>query len=164
MYSVYIAVGSNLKNPLFQVKNAIDVINRTSKIKIDSVSSMFFSSPMGLKDQPDYVNAVIHIITKLSPKILLKTLQSIEIQIGRIRNKIKWSSRIIDLDILFYDKIFIRQSGLIIPHYDVKNRKFFLYPLHEITNNFMFPDGELLKERLDYINNNKICKCKIQKI
>ena len=88
---------------------------------------------------PDYINQVVKISTSLSPEELLARLQSIEKDMGRVRTGKKWESRIIDLDILFYDDLIIDTPTLTIPHPDAHKRTFVLEPMCDIEPTFIHP-------------------------
>lgn len=155
MNRVYIAIGSNLNNPIKQAKNAIESIKKLPNTAIISVSSFYRSKPIAFKNQPNYLNAVISLNTKLKPEILLKYIQLIELKQGRKRNK-KWDSRTIDLDIILYGKKIIKKKNLTIPHYDVNNRIFVLLPLLEIEPKLYFPDGTSISKKIELIQKKEI--------
>ncbi|AMA64805.1 2-amino-4-hydroxy-6- hydroxymethyldihydropteridine pyrophosphokinase [Candidatus Arsenophonus lipoptenae] len=156
MNRAYISIGSNLNNPLQQVKNAIKKLEELPKTKLIIVSSFYRSKPMGSKKQPDYLNTVVALDTKLSPEILLKYIQYIEFIHGRTRKIDRWGPRTLDLDIMLYGQQIIRTTNLIIPHYGLKERHFMLYPLAEIAPKLSFPDNELLSERLLLVAKNEL--------
>ncbi|WP_392566550.1 2-amino-4-hydroxy-6-hydroxymethyldihydropteridine diphosphokinase [Utexia brackfieldae] len=148
MAKVYIAIGSNLKHPLQQANAAILALSQMNEVQVTAVSPFYRSKPLGPADQPDYLNAVIAVETSLSPEALLNITQQIEQEQGRERKAHRWGPRTLDLDILLYDNQTIQTARLIIPHYDMKNREFVLYPLFDLAPNLIFPDGEALAERL----------------
>lgn len=154
MERVYIAIGSNLNDPLQQVQSAIDALHQLPSTKPVAVSSFYRSKPMGPQDQPDYLNAVIALDTELLPEILLKHTQFIELEHGRTRKADRWQARTLDLDIMLYGEQIIQTANLTIPHYGIKEREFVLYPLAEIAPKLRFPDGELLSERLKLVAKN----------
>lgn len=145
---VYIALGSNLQHPLKQVQLAISMLSKLKDITLLSVSPFYRSVPLGPANQPDFLNAVIKVKTSLSPESLFDMLQKIELRQGRQRQKERFSPRTLDLDILLYDDLILNSSQLTIPHYDLKNREFVLYPLFDIEPDLLFPDGESLVDRL----------------
>lgn len=142
MTIVYIGIGSNLSLPVKQVETAIANLAILPKTMILNQSSFYESQPIGPKDQPNYINAVVTLETELSPEALLKALQALEENQGRKRLGIRWGARIIDLDILLYDNKVIRTKTLSIPHPQLKTREFVLYPLDEITKDLILPTGE----------------------
>lgn len=145
MARVYIGLGSNLENPALQIRNAVKAVKAIESTVISSISSLYYSRPMGPQDQPDYMNAVAELTTSLSPVALLDKLQKIENDAGRIRKENQWGPRILDLDILLFDNKTINSERLIIPHYGLKEREFVLLPLNEIAPQLHLPDGENVK-------------------
>ena len=96
MKNIYVALGSNLNNPIYQVKKVVEQLRNQSDIKILNLSSLYQTKPIGITDQPDFINAVIEIEYHKTPKDLLKLLLDIEKFFGRVR-LIKNGPRIIDL-------------------------------------------------------------------
>jgi len=155
----YIGLGSNLQNPQQQLnaaKIAIDQILNTNVIKC---SSIYQSEAITLdgKAQPDYLNAVIQIETGLLPEILLNELQKIENQQGRVRDK-RWSERTIDLDILLFGQQQIKTERLTIPHCEMKNRNFVLYPLSQIYPELKLIDSNKLSDLLASVSDQRLNK------
>ena len=148
-----IAIGSNLGTPKKNCIEAIDIISSSPGIKIISKSSFYQTAPVGNTEQDWFINSVIKISTQLNPDILLAVLLEIESKMGRIRKE-KWGPRIIDLDLLFYDNLIIKQKDLTLPHPEIQKRNFVLQPLNEIEGNFIHPSlnksiNTLLKESKD---------------
>lgn len=137
---VYIGLGSNLATPETQIKSAREAINALEHVQEQAFSSLYRSSPMGPQDQPDYVNAVMAISTDLSAMALLRCLQKIELEQGRVRKDERWGPRTLDLDILLYGQQVIDLPDLIVPHYGLAERAFVLYPLQEIAPELNIPD------------------------
>jgi 2-amino-4-hydroxy-6-hydroxymethyldihydropteridine diphosphokinase len=102
------------------------------------VSSLYETAPWGKTDQPDFLNQVILINTKLSPDELLHAILSIEERGGRKRT-VKNAPRTIDIDILFYNELILEKPGLSIPHPRIADRRFVLEPLNEISPGFIHP-------------------------
>ncbi|ABR75084.1 2-amino-4-hydroxy-6-hydroxymethyldihydropteridine diphosphokinase [Actinobacillus succinogenes] len=145
MATAFIALGSNLNQPVKQLDAAVKAIASLPETVIVKTSSYYGSKPMGPQDQPDYVNAVLKIQTELSPLTLLDKLQRIENQQGRVRLR-RWGERTLDLDILLYDNVKIQSERLTIPHYDMQNREFVVVPLAEIALERILPDGKTVAE------------------
>ncbi|QLB18511.1 2-amino-4-hydroxy-6-hydroxymethyldihydropteridine diphosphokinase [Mannheimia granulomatis] len=141
MQTVYIALGSNLNNPLEQLKQAVE--NLKSFATRFEISPFYGSKPVGPQDQPDYVNAVAKFDTDLSPTDLLDKLQSIEQKQGRVRLR-RWGERTLDLDIILYGNQQIQTERLTIPHIEMKNREFVVVPLFSLTPDLILPTGEKL--------------------
>ena len=148
MTLVYIALGSNLASPLEQVQAAIRALGEISHSRVVAVSSFYRTPPLGPQDQPDYLNAAVALETALPPETLLDHTQRIELQQGRVRKAERWGPRTLDLDIMLFGDAVINSERLTVPHYDMKNRGFMLWPLFEIAPELAFPDGETLREIL----------------
>lgn len=111
-----------------------------------TVSSFYRTPPLGPQDQPDYLNAAVALETSLAPEELLNHTQRIELQQGRVRKAERWGPRTLDLDIMLFGNEVINTERLTVPHYDMKNRGFMLWPLFEIAPELVFPDGEMLRQ------------------
>ncbi len=158
MATVYISVGSNLGNRYKNIKKALVKIKDIGKII--KTSSIYLTSPIENFNQPNFYNCVIKINTKLKPKELLKKLKRIEEMLGRDFSKKRYQPRVIDLDILFYGKSIIKEKNLVIPHKKLHKRKFVLWPLNEIANNFIHPKFKKkifnIKKSLEFDKEQKI--------
>ncbi|WP_312235372.1 2-amino-4-hydroxy-6-hydroxymethyldihydropteridine diphosphokinase [Pseudescherichia sp.] len=144
MTRVYIALGSNLASPLSQVTAAIEALGAIPNSQIVAVSGFYRTPPLGPQDQPDYLNAAVALETSLAPEALLDHTQRIELDQGRVRKAERWGPRTLDLDIMLFGDETIATPRLTVPHYDMKNRGFMLWPLFEIAPELHFPDGETL--------------------
>lgn len=151
MNRVYIAIGSNLASPLDQVNAAIAALGDIPQSRTAAVSSFYRTPPLGPQDQPDYLNAALALDTDLEPEALLDHTQRIELQQGRVRKAERWGPRTLDLDIMLFGERIIDTPRLTVPHYDMHNRGFMLWPLAEIAPDLRFPDGTTLCERLDIL-------------
>jgi len=144
MTLVYIALGSNLASPLTQVNAAIAALGTLPDSRIVAVSGFYRTPPLGPQDQPDYLNAAVALETSLAPESLLDHTQRIELDQGRVRKAERWGPRTLDLDIMLFGDETLATQRLTVPHYDMKNRGFMLWPLFEIAPELRFPDGETL--------------------
>lgn len=149
MTLAYIALGSNLASPLVQVQAAIHALGEIPHSRVVNVSSFYRTPPLGPQDQPDYLNAAVALETTLSPEALLDHTQRIELQQGRVRKAERWGPRTLDLDIMLFGDALINSERLTVPHYDMRNRGFMLWPLFEIAPDLHFPDGMALRAVLD---------------
>lgn len=154
----YIGLGANLQQPVQQLQDAVAALAQLADSQLVAVSSFYGSRPMGPQDQPDYVNAVAAIDTKLDADSLLSQLQQIEQQQGRQRKAERWGPRTLDLDILLYGDATIATPTLTVPHYGMKQREFVLYPLHEIAPDLTLPDGTVLTSLLSQVPLNGLEK------
>ena len=135
---VYLGLGSNLNAPCEQLSAARLALRAHSAIEELACSSFYHSKPQGPQDQPDYVNAVLAIKTRLAPLELLGYTQHIENAQGRVRGQ-RWGARTLDIDILMYGEQVIHLEHLIVPHVQLAHRAFVLYPLHEIAPTLHIP-------------------------
>ena len=138
LHTVYIGIGSNLESPAENCLKAAEHLDAHPDLSLVARSSLYQSEPFGITDQDWFVNSVIKITTTLSPEELLRACLSIEQVMGRTRTE-KWGPRIIDLDILFYDDLILKQEGLEIPHPGIAERSFVLEPMNEIAAEFIHP-------------------------
>ena len=135
--TVFLHTGSNLGNKAANLKQAGRLIEeRIGPIQKESL--IYITKAWGITDQPDFLNQALEIQTDLDPFELLKTINSIEADMGRKR-EIKWGTRLIDIDILFYEDQIIETEKLIIPHAYLHYRNFVLIPLQEIAPEFQHP-------------------------
>lgn len=148
MTIAYIALGSNLASPLEQVNAALKAIADIPDSRIVAVSSFYRTPPLGPQDQPDYLNAAAALDTALAPEELLNYTQRIERQQGRERKAERWGPRTLDIDIMLFGDKIINTERLTVPHYDMKNRGFMLWPLFEVAPELIFPDGLTLRQQL----------------
>ena len=146
MALAYIGLGSNLEDPLAQVKRAFDELAGLAQTTLQARSPLYSSLPVG-PEQPDYINAVALLDTQLDPLALLDALQAIEQQHQRVRLQ-HWGPRTLDLDILLYDSQIIQHPRLAVPHPYLTQRGFVLYPLADISPNLRLPDGQFLQALL----------------
>ena len=136
MKNIYVALGSNLNNPIYQVKKVVEQLRNQSDIKILNLSSLYQTKPVGITNQPDFINAVIEIEYHKNPKDLLKLLLDIEKFFGRVR-LIKNGPRVIDLDIIIFGNTALNEGDLVIPHPRMFERSFVMLPLMEIAPNLI---------------------------
>lgn len=136
--SAWIGLGSNLDDPVAQVRRALDAIGAHPAMDLNAVSSLYRSPPMGPQDQPEYINAVARVSTSLAPLELLAALQAQEDAQRRRRGR-RWGARTLDLDVLLYADRRIRDATLTVPHPGIQERSFVLYPLAELAPDLEIP-------------------------
>ena len=138
-HRAFIGLGSNLGDRKANYFEAIDRIGKLPRTRMVKQSSLYESEPLG-DAKTWFVNAVIEIETESSADDLLKKLKAIEKTMGRkrVRGK-RWGSRIIDLDILFFDNEVIDKRSLKVPHPELQNRRFVLAPLSELAPQMIHP-------------------------
>jgi 2-amino-4-hydroxy-6-hydroxymethyldihydropteridine diphosphokinase len=137
MSTAYILLGSNQNHPLLQLELALNGIDDFIS-PITKASSIYKTAAWGNTQQPAFYNQVIEVACHQKPMELLEQLLLLESQMGRVRQT-KWEPRIIDLDILFFDKIISNQPRLSLPHPHLQERMFTLVPLNEIAPQLIHP-------------------------
>src|SRR5689334_19936359 len=134
MNKIYLLLGSNMGNSKKQLLKATTLIEKQIG-KITRQSSLYSTAAWGNTDQPDFLNQVIIAETKLPADTVMQTILHIEKKMGRIRT-VKNAPRIIDIDILFFNKEIMNGPVLQVPHPQIQNRRFVLTPLNELSPNF----------------------------
>ncbi len=156
MITAYIALGSNLRDPLDQVQRAINALSTLPKTYLKATSSYYRTPPYGPQDQPDYLNAVVQVDTELSAVALLDHTQRIELEQGRERKDERWGPRTLDLDILLFGQEQWSTPRLTIPHYDMHNRAFILVPLVELAPDIQITANKTARQLLAELNSDSI--------
>ncbi len=146
MAQVYLGLGSNLGDRFTLLQHACQALQNLP-LNNFRTSSIYESEPYQGIDQPPYYNQVVTGETSLSPQQLLKACLKIEKQLGRTRQH-HWESRLIDIDILYYDDLVLDSKELVIPHTDLANRGFFLVPLFELAPDWKDPKRQQTVDRL----------------
>lgn len=135
----YIGLGSNLHGPSGQVETAFDLLAALPQTRLIARSSLYRSAPFGGIEQPDFVNAVAALLTRLTARQLFEGLQKIERQRGRERGEARWGPRVLDLDLLVYSDDRILEPDLTVPHPGIAERNFVLLPLKEVAPGLTVP-------------------------
>ncbi len=145
LQQVYVALGANLQRPDEQIRAGFEELAMLPNTRLDAVSSLYRSAPVGHLDQPDFINAVAAIGTTLSPRALLEALLEIEVRYGRVRD-FPNAPRTLDLDIILYAGEEVDEPGLTIPHPRMHERAFVLIPLAEIAPDATIPRRGRLRD------------------
>lgn len=151
-YPAFIGVGSNLQSPTDQVQRAIKILGNSDNCILVSQSGLYRSPPLCGRDQPDYINAVVAMLTTCEPLPFLGMLQHIETTQGRTRTGDRWEPRVIDLDLLAFAGCRLDTEELVLPHPGIVERNFVLLPWREIAPHFPVPglaSVDKLASRLD---------------
>lgn len=136
MATVYLSLGSNLGN---RARNLYGALRRLgAKIDLGEISPLYETEPVGLADQPWFLNLVCSAETDLSPRELLAITKGIEAKMGRKRG-VRFGPRLIDIDLLLYDNLILQSEDLDIPHPRLHERNFVLIPLKELAPNLIHP-------------------------
>ena len=160
-WPVYVGVGSNLESPEKQVKRAITALGDLPHSILVSESGLYRSSPLGPADQPDFVNAVVALVTQTDAGDLLQQMQAIEGEQGRKRGAERWGPRTLDLDLLAYAGQIIKEDDLVVPHPGIADRNFVLLPWQEIAPNYRVPG---LAEVAELAANVAVLETRIERI
>lgn len=144
MHQAFVALGSNLQNPAYQVEQALASLSELPHTQLISRSSLYRTAPVDCPSEagitvPDFINAVAEIKTALAPQDLLLALHAIENEAGRERPYIN-APRVLDCDLLLYDDFVIESDTLRIPHPRMHTRGFVLLPLFEIAPQLSMPN------------------------
>ena len=135
----YIGLGSNLDSPGRQIETAFELLDGIADTRLIARSSLYRSAPFGGVEQPDFVNAVAALRTRLSAVELLAHLQEIERVRGRERGGPRWGPRVLDLDLLVYSSEVVDEPDLNVPHPGIAERNFVLLPLRELAPELVVP-------------------------
>ena len=157
MNTAYVALGANLGDPAATILAAFAALANLSESRVVHSSSLYRTAPVGIIEQPDYVNAVAQLETELAPEALLDALFDIEERFGRIRAD-KNGPRTLDLDLLLYNDQSIELPRLTLPHPRLHLRAFVLQPLAEVAPNLAIPGRGTVAAWLPAVANQGIVK------
>jgi 2-amino-4-hydroxy-6-hydroxymethyldihydropteridine diphosphokinase len=153
--AVYIGLGGNLGDPVATLRDALDRIARLPGVGLDGVSSAYESAPVGLADQPPFVNAAARLLTGLPLRDVLDGLLAVEGELGRVRT-VRYGPRTCDLDILLAGDEVVDEPGLAVPHPRLAERRFALEPLVELAPGLSLPDGRTLRALLEAVQDQDV--------
>ena len=153
--TAYIGLGANIDGPAAQIARAFDELGRLPSSRLAARSPLYKSEPMGPAGQPDYLNAVARLETKLTPEALLKELKALELCHGR-RPGPRWGPRPLDLDILLYGEVTLATPELALPHPGLHERAFVLYPLADLAPDLAVPGRGRVRDLLDHCRETRI--------
>jgi 2-amino-4-hydroxy-6-hydroxymethyldihydropteridine diphosphokinase len=153
--AVHIGLGGNLGDPLATLRDALDLIAALPGVELERVSSAYESAPVGLTDQPPFINAAARLLTGASLRRLLDGLLEVEQELGRVRTA-RYGPRTCDLDILLAGQEVVDEPGLVVPHPRLAERRFALEPLVELDPGLSLPDGRLLSGLLEGVSDQAV--------
>lgn len=139
MHEAYVGLGSNLDDPTAQLRAALHDLAALDGVTIVGTSQFFRTPPWGMTDQPDFINAVAHVRTRLTPALLLAELLALERRAGRSRSAERWGPRRLDLDLLLYDGWVSDDPAVQVPHPRMTSRAFVMVPLAELAPDLVVP-------------------------
>lgn len=137
MHLAYLSLGSNLGHKETNLRLAIEEIQKEIG-EVSKISSTYETEAWGGLEQGNYLNIILEVFTPILPLDLISKILIIENRLGRIRQK-KWDSRLIDIDIIFYENYMITTESLTVPHPYLEKRNFVLEPLNELIPEFTHP-------------------------
>ncbi|MEW6448829.1 MAG: 2-amino-4-hydroxy-6-hydroxymethyldihydropteridine diphosphokinase [Bacillota bacterium] len=138
--TAYVGLGSNLGDRKENLRRALQALRSTPGILVRRVASLYRTAPVGVSNQPEFLNTVVEVLTTLTPRRLLSRLLEIENELGRVRGE-RWGPRIIDLDLLLYGGAEIAMRDLVVPHPRLEERAFVVAPIAEIAPDLILPGG-----------------------
>ena len=138
MTRAYVGLGANLGPREVTILRAVDLLALADGISVLEVSQLRETEPVGVADQPAFLNGVVAVDTTLDARTLLETLLEIERELGRVRTE-RWGPRTIDLDLLVFGDEIIDEPGLTVPHPRLGERRFALEPLTELAPELVVP-------------------------
>ncbi len=135
----YIALGSNLDEPHAHVRRGMQALATLPQTVLERCSSLYRTAPVGITTQPDFVNAVCRVRTRLSPEQMMQALLAVERAHGRVRDGVRGGPRTLDLDLLLHGRARCASGELVLPHPRLHERAFVLYPLAELDPQLDIP-------------------------
>jgi 2-amino-4-hydroxy-6-hydroxymethyldihydropteridine diphosphokinase len=159
--AAYVGLGSNLAHPRRQIAHAVRSLQRLPATRVAALSPSYRTAPLGAPGpQPDYVNAVARLCTRLAPRALLAQLQRIERRQGRERraDTPRNAARTLDLDLLLYGGRRMRTRTLTLPHPRMHQRAFVLRPLLDIAPHARIPGRGLARQALARVRGQRIAR------
>lgn len=157
MNTVYVALGANLGDPVATVHAAFAALAGLPHTRVAATSALYRTAPVGITEQPEFINAAAALETALEPEALLDALLAIEQQFGRIRAE-RNGPRTLDLDILLYADRIIASPRLTLPHPRLHLRAFVLYPLADLAPDLVLPGRGTLAAWLPAVANQGIVR------
>jgi 2-amino-4-hydroxy-6-hydroxymethyldihydropteridine diphosphokinase len=134
----YVGLGANLGPREVTLLRAVDLLAEEDEVEVLAVSRLRETDPVGIVDQPRFLNGAARIDTSLPPRALLELLLGIEQSLGRVREG-RWGPRTVDLDLLVYGDLTVDEPGLRVPHPLLHERRFALEPLAELDPELVVP-------------------------
>ena len=147
---IILSIGSNVGDRLKNIESSLKQLSKICEIK--KISSIYDSAPRIYEDQGNFFNLIIEIDYKNTPNDLLIDIKKIEKLMGR-KKTFRYGPRLIDIDIIFFNNIEIKDEELIIPHYDWMNRRFVVEPLSELFQEIKLSEYNLSDQKLVKVGN-----------
>jgi 2-amino-4-hydroxy-6-hydroxymethyldihydropteridine diphosphokinase len=148
MPRAYVGLGANLGPRQETLEHAVELLAAADGVDVVAVSRFRDTEPVGVVDQPRFLNAAAAVETELGPRELLDLLLSIEAHLGRARDGTRWGPRTVDLDLLLYGDAVVDEPGLRVPHPRLPGRRFALEPLVELDPELVVPGAGRVSDLL----------------
>jgi 2-amino-4-hydroxy-6-hydroxymethyldihydropteridine diphosphokinase len=155
----FIALGANLGDPAATVRSALRELDQIQNTRVLQHSRLYRSRAVGPGSQPDYVNAVAQVETSVPPHEVLDELLAIEALHGRVRDGQRWGPRTLDMDILIYAELQLKDVRLTLPHPELMHRNFVLAPLVEIAPDVLIPGHGPARQALQIVGSEGLALC-----
>ncbi len=139
MARAYVGLGANVGPREETLRRAVELLAAEDGVQVVGVSTLQETDPVGVVDQPRFLNGAVAVETTLSPRELLDVLLRIERTLGRVRDGTRWGPRTVDLDLLVYADEVVDEPGLRVPHPHLQERRFVLEPLAELDPGLVIP-------------------------
>lgn len=137
----FLGLGSNLGDRLDHLQRAVDLLDDDDATRVEAVSSVYETDPVGGPEQGPYLNIALRVVTRRSPRRLLGLCNEVEAALGRVREE-RWGPRTVDVDVLLYGDRVLRTPRLEVPHPRMTERPFVLVPLMEVAPGQRLPCGD----------------------
>jgi 2-amino-4-hydroxy-6-hydroxymethyldihydropteridine diphosphokinase len=148
----FVGLGANLGRREDTLLRAVERLGAEDGVEVVALSRLRETDPVGVEDQPRFVNAAVLLETTLLPRELLDVLLRIERELGRVRDGTRWGARVIDLDLLAYGAEVVDEPGLRVPHPRLHQRRFALEPLAELDPELEIPGRGTVSDLLDRLH------------
>lgn len=142
----FLGLGSNIEDRLDHLQHAVDLLHADARTRVDGVSSVFETDPVGGPEQEAFLNIAVRVATRRSPVHLLGLCHEVEAALGRVRT-VRWGPRTVDVDVLLYADRVVRRTELVVPHPRLAERPFALVPLIEVAPGARLPAHDGRPER-----------------
>ena len=153
----FVGLGGNLGDPEATLGDALQALDGVHDTRLLRASHLYRTPAWGVEQQPDFINAVVMLETRLGAPALLESLFVIERQHGRVREaEQRWGPRTLDLDLLLYGDAVIDEPGLRVPHPHLHERAFALLPLLEIAADVEIPGRGLARNAVSLLEKSNI--------
>jgi 2-amino-4-hydroxy-6-hydroxymethyldihydropteridine diphosphokinase len=147
----YVGLGANLGPREATLHRAVELLAGAAGVDVLAVSALRETEPVGVVEQPPFLNGAVAVETTLSPRALLDVLLEVERSLGRVRAE-RWGPRVVDLDLLVYSDVVLEEPGLHVPHPRLHERRFALEPLAELDPELEIPGHGRVSDALSALD------------